>query len=61
MVNEILIDEAEAARRLSLSKRTLFQLRSDGVLPFCRCGTKILYSPDDLKRFAASRRQTATA
>jgi excisionase family DNA binding protein len=59
--SEILIGEREAAKRLSLSTRTLYALRTAGQLPHVRIGTKVLYAPDDLAAFAASRRQTVEA
>jgi excisionase family DNA binding protein len=57
----LLIPEREAARRLSLSSRTLFTLRRRGQIPFLKIGTKTLYDPHDLTEFIAAHRQTAGA
>src|ERR1700683_2102182 len=54
--DEILIVEREAARRMSLSTRTLFALRQAGELPHVRVGSKILYDPRDLADFASRRK-----
>jgi hypothetical protein len=52
---EILLNEREAGRRLSLSTRTLFTLRQSDGLPHVKIGSKVLYRPADLERYFASR------
>ena len=51
--DRMLISEREAARRLSLTTRTLFSLRMAGELPYVRIGSRVLYAPADLAVFIA--------
>jgi excisionase family DNA binding protein len=55
----LLISETEAARQLSLSRRTLFDLRRSGELPFVPVGAKILYDPSDLRAWIANKKVAA--
>lgn len=52
---EILISEREAAKRMSISTKTLFNLRRAGRLAGVKIGARVLYSPDVLAEFAATR------
>lgn len=54
---KLLLTEREAARVLSLSVRTLFNLRAAGSLPYLRVGTAVRYDADDLRRWIAAQRQ----
>jgi hypothetical protein len=51
----ILVDEKTAARLLSLSPRTIWQMRKDGILPYVQHGTRIGYRPEALVTYAAAR------
>jgi excisionase family DNA binding protein len=50
----IMVTRAEAARRLSLSTNEIDAARRRGDLAAQRCGSKVLISVDELKRFAAA-------
>jgi excisionase family DNA binding protein len=50
----ILLPEREAAKALSLSTRTLYDLRRSGALAHVRCGARVLYRRADLEAFAAA-------
>jgi len=60
-VSEILIDERTAARRLSLSTRSLCTLRQKGELPFVKVGLKTLYDPADLRAWVDRTKVPAAA
>ena len=52
----LLVSEREAARLLGgLCLKTLFNLRRQG-LPFVRVGARVMYSPDDLRRWIDTQR-----
>jgi hypothetical protein len=57
--DRMLIPERDAARRLSLSVRSLFTLRTDGEIHFIKIGGRVLYDPVDLVSFIAAHRQIA--
>lgn len=47
-----LINPAEVARRLSVSKRTVYRLAAVGQIPAIRMGNKILrFDPDKVERW----------
>jgi len=52
---ELLIDERTAARRMGLSPRSLFSLRRKG-LPHIKIGSRVLYSPSDLRAWIERRK-----
>ena len=57
----ILVTEAEAARLLGCSDRTVFALRKSGQLPFVRVTEKaVRYRLADLKAWARLRRERET-
>ena len=58
----ILVDEREAARRLSICIKSMYLLRRAGKIAFVPIGNKIRYRPADLARFAESsaRREAPT-
>jgi hypothetical protein len=47
-----LYDESEAAYLLSVSPRTLFNLRAEGRIVAGKIGSRVVYNRDELKRFA---------
>lgn len=53
---KLLLKPAEAARMLSISQRTLFQLRRDGHIPAVRFGGNVRYYLDDLREFCKQNR-----
>jgi excisionase family DNA binding protein len=55
----MLLTEAQAAKLLNLSTRTLFTLRDRGGLPFLKIGHRTMYRLADLKRWIADRMRTA--
>jgi excisionase family DNA binding protein len=46
----------EAAEYLSISVRTLDQLKHDGDIPFCKIGMLVLFTKKDMDDFMMSRR-----
>jgi excisionase family DNA binding protein len=63
-----LLTEDETAQYLKLSRSTLRRLRSKNAtrvgmpqLPFCRCGRKVRYDMDDLRRWIAQCKQETAA
>jgi excisionase family DNA binding protein len=57
VANLILVDCREAARRLSISPRTLWQLTRDRVLPSVRIGKCVRYRVVDLQEWTRERVQ----
>ena len=57
----LLLDEREAARRLRISPRGLWQLRADRMIAFVKIGGRILYRPSDLEAFIDRQTRPATA
>lgn len=51
----LLVDERVAAKMLSLSVRTLYNLRRDHALPFIRLGNVIRYRVDALEQYLRDR------
>jgi excisionase family DNA binding protein len=49
----LLIDLRAAAKLLSLSTRTVWQMATDGALPSTRIGRRLLFSTAALERFVA--------
>ena len=47
----LLVDEREAARLLSCSTRTLYNLRKRGELPAIKIGEAVRYDVEDLREF----------
>jgi hypothetical protein len=52
MTGELLVDRAEAARRLSLSVREIDECRTNGTLASRKYGSKVLIPVAELERFA---------
>jgi excisionase family DNA binding protein len=50
--DKILVDRAEAARRLSLSVREIDECRTNGSLASRKYGSKVLIPVSELERFA---------
>lgn len=49
------VSKKEAARLLSVSERTLFQLVVDGEIPVIRLKRKVLFRPADLNAWLLSK------
>jgi excisionase family DNA binding protein len=58
---QLLMTAKQAAARLAISERTLWQLTNDGELPAVRFGRIVRYDPADLRAFIAARRCGAIA
>lgn len=57
-----LLNVADAADRLGVSKSWLAQSRLSGVGPaFTKIGRRCLYNPEDLTAWLASRRRSSTS
>jgi excisionase family DNA binding protein len=50
-ISEKLLTEVEVARRLRLSRSTLFTLRRTGKIGYVQVGTSIRYRAADVRRF----------
>ncbi|MFM9994957.1 MAG: helix-turn-helix domain-containing protein [Phycisphaerales bacterium] len=58
----VLVDEREAARLCATSPSTIYRARKRGELAHVQLGpSSIRYTPDDLRRWAESRRVSAQA
>ncbi len=55
MSEPLLISERAAARKLSVSERTLWGWRRAGIVPHVRVGRTVKYSVDSLRRWVAER------
>lgn len=47
----LLLSAREAAQALNICERKLWDLTNRGGLPCVRVGRRVLYSPDDLRRW----------
>lgn len=54
---QLLIDAREAARRLSISPRSLWSLTKQGVIPHVRINRRVLYAPSDLAELVDQQRR----
>ena len=59
--DKLLLDTREAARRLSISERTLWAMTQAGDLPHVRIGRRVLYRPASLDAYLASIERTGAA
>lgn len=50
-----LVKAREAARRLGISSRTLWNLTNQGLIPAVRIGRAVRYRPETLRTFAEER------
>lgn len=57
---KLLVGLRDAARMLSVSQRTLWQLAADGALPSVRIRRRLLFSPASLQRWIAERESAVT-
>lgn len=57
----LLWDAAEAAKRLSISPRTLWGLTKEGTIPAVRIGRLVRYSPAALETWIANQKGTGNA
>lgn len=53
----LLVDTHVAAKALSISERTLWQLTKDGEIPVVRIGRSVRYPLDDLRAFVEQRKE----
>ena len=53
------LTDTELAGKLKLSKRTLLDYRSNGILPYYQIGGKILYRESDIVRLLEKNRKEA--
>ena len=53
------LTDTELAGKLKLSKRTLLDYRSSGILPYYQIGGKILYRESDIVRLLEKNRKEA--
>lgn len=56
----LLVDRREAARLLGVSPGTVDNLRTRGALPSVKLRSRRLFDVEDLRRFVAARKATAT-
>ena len=56
-VQPILLSLKDAARALAVSDRSLWEWTKAGKVPHVRLGRRVLYSPDDLRRWVEGQRQ----
>lgn len=53
------LTDAELAKCLKISRRTLQEYRNNGIIPFYHVGGKILYKEADIEEFLETNRQEA--
>lgn len=53
------LTDAELAKCLKISRRTLQEYRNNGIIPFYHVGGKILYREADIEEFLEINRQEA--
>ena len=53
----ILLNLRDAAQALAISPRSLWEWTKAGRVPHVRLGRRLLYAPDDLRRWVQSQRQ----
>jgi len=56
-VTPILLSLKDAARALAVSDRSLWEWTKAGKVPHVRLGRRVLYSPDDLRRWVEGQRR----
>jgi excisionase family DNA binding protein len=56
-VPPILLSLKDAARALAVSDRSLWEWTKGGKVPHVRLGRRVLYSPDDLRRWVEGQRR----
>lgn len=54
--DRLLLDEREAARRLGVSERTMFNLRQSGEIVHVPMGRRVFYHVPDLEDFIEQRK-----
>ena len=58
-MEKLLLTNAEAAQALRISVDTLDMLRNEGKIRFVRIGSRVYYSPDELRAFVTKEGQLA--
>ena len=53
----LLLKPNEAANKLQVSARTLWQLKKDGKLPCIRIYRSVRYDPNDITKFIENQKQ----
>jgi excisionase family DNA binding protein len=53
----LLLTSIQAAKALSISARTLWQLKKDGKLPFVRIYRSVRYDPKDITKFIENQKK----
>lgn len=53
----MLLTPLQAAKALSISARTLWQLKKDGKLPFVRIYRSVRYDPKDIAAFIENQKK----
>ena len=58
ITNPLLVSQEQAAALLSVSPRTVFNMRKAGKIPYVRADVRILYSVDDLRDWIERMKRT---
>lgn len=59
-LDKLTFTEAEFCRIVGISRTTAWNLRCRGKLPFCRVGSKILYTPKHIEQFLDNHERSVT-
>lgn len=59
IINYRYLTDAELAKCLKISRRTLQEYRNNGIISFYHVGGKILYREADIEEFLETNRQEA--
>jgi len=54
-IDQILVDQIDAAAMLSISVKTLQRRTADGTITCVRLGSRVLYNPQTLRGWAEKR------
>jgi len=60
-IEPILYTVPEAAKLLRISKRTLWKLTKNGLIPCVRIGRRVYYKPNDILEFINSHTEVNNA
>jgi excisionase family DNA binding protein len=52
--NRLTLTEKEFCERVGISRMTAFRMREAGLLPYCRIGTRVLYTEAHIAQFLSN-------
>ena len=58
LANQLLLTVRQAAQRLAIGERTLWELTRRGAIPCVRIGRAVRYAPSDLEAYISRQKET---